>query len=153
MINRPPTRVELKLEDDLADYEETVQIRKRNLQNNAYNNFLYTQNSSSPQESYKDSQQIGHLNFNNSEKTCRNFNLEFSSGALASPNPHSYNKNLNITKQNIISEFISEEGNEDQQEEELKFYDSDKYTPYTPGSNSNAQNMSNIQSPPDFTMK
>jgi hypothetical protein len=155
MINRPPTRIELKLEDDIADYEETIDYRKRNLQKNS-NNILQAQYPSSPEDFYHGNQKINFLNFNNSDKQCRNFNLEFSSGAMVSPNPHSYTKNLNITKQNIISEFISEEGNEDQGEDDFQVknfnFGTRGYTPKTPNTGGESQSQY-TNSPPDFTMK
>jgi hypothetical protein len=157
MINRPPTRIELKLEDDIADYEETIEYRKRTFQK-SNNNILQSQNPSSPEEFNHSNQKINFLNLNNTDKKCRNFNLEFSSGAMVSPNPHSYAKNLNITKQNIISEFISEEGNEEQGEEDFHVrnfnFGTTGYTPTTPTANQVGGTKSqNANSPKDFTMK
>jgi hypothetical protein len=40
MINRPPTRIDLRLEDDLIDYEETISMRK-----NLAKNFDFIKNS------------------------------------------------------------------------------------------------------------
>ena len=151
MINRPPTRIELKLEDDLADYEETFEMRKRNLQFNNNLNSIYQPNS--PEDIYQSNQKNNLFSATSSAQPCRNFNLEFSSGALVSPNPHNMNRNMNVTKQNIISEFISEEGNEDP-EEELQgrnFNFESSRTPHTPSSNygkdRNDRNIQNIHTP------
>ncbi len=120
MINRPPTRIEVKLEDDLADYEESLEIRKKNSKISNNNKIQATFNSSSPAEIFAQNKNLK-FNFSDSEKPCRNFNLEFSSGAMKSPNPNNSNKHFNITaKQNIISEFISEEGNEEVIEDEVQ---------------------------------
>ena len=34
MLNRPATRIEIKLEEDISEYEETINIRKNNNLNN-----------------------------------------------------------------------------------------------------------------------
>jgi hypothetical protein len=78
MINRAPTRIEIKLEDDLIDYEETVNDRKYNRAK------IIVEQEFSPEQNNK-RQQI----------------YDESGNSLISP----YNNNLEITKQNIVSKF------------------------------------------------
>ncbi len=33
MLNRPATKIELKLEEDIIEYEETVELRRNNINN------------------------------------------------------------------------------------------------------------------------
>lgn len=136
MINRPPTRIELKLEDDLVDYEETTSARKNqinkkhnNLNLNESNIIIHSLNNSSSTmkmeaDGYNNNQLYKYENMNSSSNNIYN---NFSSGhnnysaEHTPPNivmrNHSGN---NITKQNIISEFISEECGDfqDRQDEE-----------------------------------
>jgi len=44
MINRPITRIELKLEEDLREYQEMQEIKRKNLENaNLYRNQKFNQ--------------------------------------------------------------------------------------------------------------
>jgi hypothetical protein len=76
MINRPPTQIELKLEDDLIDYTDTIEDRK--IQSKIANN------NQSPYENFK---------------SIQNFD-QYSNSSSFSPF-----SNNDIIKQNINSKF------------------------------------------------
>ena len=94
MINRPPTRIELKLEDDLIDYEERLPVTKNR------------ENLSSCQNSHSKTGEI-HKNF---------YTYSADSNCI-SPNTNIKNQHFNhYYKNNQISEFI-EEGDGEYNEE------------------------------------
>jgi hypothetical protein len=225
MINRPPTRIELKLEDDLIDYEETIMYRKNlkdtsmnglNFSSNSYsankneeintemlnngglvNNFNFTPNNminnnllqsgggnnqnnnfhSSLTNSHSNSNFNNNPNFNNNFSSNNNIsnNLNnfsnfpqpsqysnfnqinsninptapyyYSNDSLCiSPTIRTGNKSMNITRQNIISEFISEEGGE------VEEYTEDEYLRNSGGRNRENKERS-FMGTPDVSMR
>lgn len=79
MINRPPTQIELKLEDDLVDYEDTIEDRK------VLKDMMYSEQSGSPEHGFK---KINNFEVNNANMYS----------PYAQPN-------TNINKSSIITRF------------------------------------------------
>ena len=77
MLNRPATKIELKLEEDIVEYEETVELRKNYLKNLSANKNDYDFESLTP-ESHKNN--IYYPN-NNTQ-----FSIERSPYGLDTPN-------------------------------------------------------------------
>jgi hypothetical protein len=210
MLNRFPTRIELKLEDDIIDYEETIMYRKnlketssQNIQefefsHNSYsgtknveirsdilqsggnvNNFNFTPKNMLNNNLLHSAENVGksgimpqNYSYLNPGQDVNNFNSNFSNlpqpnqfssftqinsnfnpttpyyysndSSCISPNVRVGNKSLNITKQNIISEFISEEGG-DQEE-----YTEDEYLRQSRGSKRDSKNFIGT---PDVSMR
>jgi hypothetical protein len=109
MINRPPTKIELKLEDDLIEYEETIAYRKNlNLEilnnsdsfNNNFNNNVMMQeinfSSSNNQNQINNNNLINNFPYSNASPSNMIIKNDTSSSA--------------ITKQNIVSRFSHSEG-------------------------------------------
>jgi hypothetical protein len=118
MINRAPTRIDLKLEDDLCDYEETIKQRQ-----NIQSNFEFS--SSGNKSKYEESE-------TNYIPQTNNFHSNFELNT-ASPNVNRNNRSVSsqITKMNVISKFISEEDEEyeDNVELEMSHFDGVGGTP------------------------
>jgi hypothetical protein len=210
MLNRPPTRIELKLEDDLIDFEETILYRKNLKDNNSHNiqEFDFSHNSHSGNknveiepEMLQSEVKINNFNFTpkniitnnllqsgdnevkkgisqdnynylNTAQEKNNYISNFSNlpqpnqfssftqissnfnpsapyyysndSCCISPNVRVANKSLNITKQNIISEFISEEGGDQEEHTE------DEYLRRSRGSKKDSKNFI---STPDVSMR
>lgn len=83
MINRAPTRIELKLDDDIIDYEETQYLRKNNIQK---------ENEFSPM--VNEEKNGNFMNYNNNLNNINN---------VSSFSPHPVNLAFSITKQNSVS--------------------------------------------------
>jgi hypothetical protein len=123
MLNRPPTRIELKIEDDLIDLEEAIKIRLNKVKN--INNILNTNINCIPSD-YKSKNEENEFNFLNhqfhgnlSQDKLEALNFEFKNSKVnimnESPNIQRGQKSISsqITRLNVISKFISEEGEED----------------------------------------
>jgi len=123
MLNRPPTRIELKIEDDLVELEEAVKLRLNKVKN--INNILNTNIDFIPSDSksIKEEKEFNYLyqanNFNLSNDKLESLNFEYKNSNVnmlnISPNIQRGQKSISsqITRLNVISKFISEEGEDD----------------------------------------
>ncbi len=123
MLNRPPTRIELRLEDDLIELEEAIKLRLNKVKN--INNILNTNIDyiSSDSKSKNEENELKFLNQQNhiqlSSDKIEALNFEYKNSNMnilnVTPNTNRGQKSISsqITRMNVISKFISEEGEED----------------------------------------
>lgn len=123
MLNRPPTRIELRLEDDLIDLEEAIKLRQNKVKN--INNILNTNIDyiSSDSKLKNEENELNFMNGQNylqsSHDKIESLNFEYKNSNLnllnVTPNVNRGQKSTSsqITRMNVISKFISEEGEED----------------------------------------
>jgi len=123
MLNRPPTRIELRLEDDLVDLEEAIKLRQmktKNINNILNTNIEFNQSDSKSKNEENEMNffnQRDRLNFSSEKKDVLNF--EYNNNIFnISPTLQRGQKSTGgqITRLNVISKFISEEGEEDLEE-------------------------------------
>lgn len=172
MLNRPPTKIELKLEDDLIDYEETVNLRK-NIQNSNMSNLGSSSSRIFPVSTpnnllikFEDNTNHPNLNsfaqlinFNNnnnnnnispgirvSNNMNTNHNLFSGQSNLSNLSRGGQHNNLNITKLNIINKYISEEKDEGEVEE---FNAGEGMVSVTNNLNKNLTNIKSPKTPGD----
>ena len=121
MLNRPPTRIELRLEDDLIDLEESIKLRlikTKNINNILNTNIEFNQSDS---KSKNEENEINFFNqrdrfsFSSEKKEVLNFEYNNTNVFNISPNLQRGQKSngSQITRLNVISKFISEEGEDD----------------------------------------
>ena len=121
MLNRPPTRIELRIEDDLIDLEEAIKLRlikTKNINNILNTNIDFNQSDSKSKNEENEMNffnQRDRFNFSSEKKEALNFEYNNTNVFNISPNLQRGQKSngSQITRLNVISKFISEEGEED----------------------------------------
>ncbi len=137
MLNRPPTRIELKIEDDLLELEEAVKLRLNKVKN--INNILNTNIDFIPSDSKSKKEekeliffnQANNINLSNDKLESLNFDFKNSNVNMfnISPNIQRGQKSVSsqITRLNVISKFISEEGEEEFEDANEGSFNSQNY--------------------------